>query len=120
MPVVNFTNEKKQIQVPKGANLRREALNAGVQLYPGIHKVFNCHGLGMCGSCRVLVTKGQDHARPPGIWERICRTVLNPLVLMARVGHEDTMRLACQTCVEGDMEVVTRPPINWYGETFYK
>ena len=49
MPTITFANEKKEIQVPNGANLRKEALRAGVQLYPGIHKVVNCHGFGQCG-----------------------------------------------------------------------
>ena len=46
MPVVNFVKEKKKIEVPQGANLRKEAQKAGIQIYPGIHQVFNCHGLG--------------------------------------------------------------------------
>ena len=46
MPSVKFVNEKKTIEVPEGANLRKEALKAGVELYPGIHSIsFNCHGL---------------------------------------------------------------------------
>ena len=57
MPIIKFVNEKKEIQVPGGSNLRREAIRAGVGLYPGINKVLNCHGLGHCGSCRVLITK---------------------------------------------------------------
>ena len=50
MAIVKFVNEKKEIQVPEGSNLRREALRAGVGLYPGINKVLNCHGFGNCGS----------------------------------------------------------------------
>ncbi len=46
MPTITFTNEKKEIQVPAGANLRKEALQAGVNLYPGVNKVVNCHGFG--------------------------------------------------------------------------
>ena len=51
MPTITFATEKKEIQVPEGANLRKEALAAGVSLYPGVHKVLNCHGMGSCGSC---------------------------------------------------------------------
>jgi asparaginyl-tRNA synthetase len=32
---------------------------------------------------------------------------------------EDTMRLACQTTVNGDLEVQTQPPLNLYGENFF-
>jgi len=38
MPTITFANEKKEIQVPEGANLRKEALSAGVALYPGLHQ----------------------------------------------------------------------------------
>ena len=61
MAIIKFVNEKKEIQVPDGSNLRKEALRAGVGLYPGINKVFNCHGFGSCGSCRVLITKGMEN-----------------------------------------------------------
>ena len=30
MPKVVFTNEKKEIEVPQGANLRKEAMKAGI------------------------------------------------------------------------------------------
>ena len=46
MPTITFASEKKEIQVPAGANLRAEALRAGVQLYPGVHRFLNCNGLG--------------------------------------------------------------------------
>ena len=36
MPTIKFVNEKKEIQVPVGANLRNEAMRAGVQVYPGV------------------------------------------------------------------------------------
>jgi ferredoxin len=114
MPIVKFINEKKEIQVPDGANLRREALAAGVKLYPGINRLVNCHGLSTCGSCRVLITKGMENASEMGVMER-ARLKMS----MAYIGNEDTMRLACQTQVHGDMEVETRPPLNLFGENFY-
>jgi hypothetical protein len=46
MPTITFASEKKEIQVPAGANLRKEALQAGVALYPGVTKVLNCHLFG--------------------------------------------------------------------------
>jgi ferredoxin len=114
MAIIKFVNEKKEVQVPEGSNLRREALRAGVDLYPHVHKVLNCHGLGNCGSCRVLITKGMDHASPMGILEKV-RLNLS----MAYIGNENTMRLACQTTVNGDMDVITKPPLNLYGENFF-
>lgn len=114
MAIIKFVNEKKEVQVPEGSNLRREALRAGVELYPHIHKVLNCHGLGNCGSCRVLITKGQDHASPMGFLEK-ARLKLS----LAFIGNEETMRLSCQTAVHGDMDVVTQPPLNLFGENFF-
>jgi ferredoxin len=116
MPIVTFINEKKEIQVPEGANLRKEALRAGIQVYAGVHKlpVANCHGFSMCGACRVLITKGIENASPIGAAER-----LRLKMSMAYVGNEDTMRLSCQTQVLGDMTVETHPPLNLFGENFF-
>ena len=114
MPTITFTSEKKEIQVPAGANLRTEALRAGVQLYPGVHKYLNCHGLGQCGSCRVLITKGMENTSPKGILESARLGVS-----LAYIGNENTMRLACQTKVNGDITVTTCPSMNLYGENFF-
>jgi ferredoxin len=114
MPTITFANEKKEIQVPEGANLRKEALAAGVALYPGIHKIANCHGFGQCGSCRVLITKGMDNTSRKGLLESA-----RLAVSLAYIGNEATMRLACQTRVNGDITVTTRPPLNLFGENFF-
>jgi ferredoxin len=128
MPVVKFVNEKKEIEVADGANLRQEALKAGINLYygfngfgTGLNKVFNCHGLGLCGSCRVLITKGMENASPMGTMEKtkFRFPAPDPLPALAFVGHEDTMRLACQMTVHGDMEVQTNPQVDLFGENFF-
>jgi ferredoxin len=117
MPTVKFVNEKKSIEVPEGANLRKEALQHGVQLYPGIHRYWfgNCHGYGHCASCRVKVVKGEENVSPQGWFEKL-RLLLGPLTFFARLGNERTLRLACRTRVHGDCEVQTQPTINWHGE----
>lgn len=114
MPTIRFVNEKKEIEVPKGANLRREAIKAGIGLYPGVHKLLNCHGLAQCGSCRVLITEGMENAGEMGLLEKARLSTS-----MAYIGNEDSMRLSCQTKVNGDMTVVTKPPLNLYGENFF-
>src|ERR1700761_4688603 len=107
MPTIKFVNEKKEIQVSDGANLRQEAQKAGVNLYYGfngagqtLNKLFNCHGLGMCGTCRVLITEGMQNANPMTMMEKVKfrAPVPDPMPCMAYIGHEDTMRLAC--CVK--------------------
>jgi ferredoxin len=136
MPIVKFIKENKEVEVPAGANLRKEAIKAGINLYQGlngfgagINKYLNCHGLGQCGMCRVKITKGMENASPMGIMERwrfkcpiptpVTPLGFDPLPCMAYISNEDTMRLACRTNVEGDMEVETGPELNLFGENFF-
>jgi ferredoxin len=113
MPKVKFTSEGKEIEVEPGANLRRVALKNGIPLYPGIHRILNCRGLAQCGSCMVLLKNGSGaHASKKGLLETL-RLSLG----WAAIGHEGEARLACQTRVLGDLEVVTRPEFNWFGLT---
>src|SRR4051794_37062713 len=136
MPVVKFIKENKEIEVPHGANLRKEAIKAGINLYPGlngvgagINRYLNCHGFGQCGMCRVRITKGSENASPMGLLERtrfrcpvptpITPLAIDPLPCMAFVGNEETMRLACKTSVLGDMKVETGPPLDLFGENFF-
>lgn len=114
MPTIKFVTEKKEIQVPVGANLRKEALRAGVQVYQGPDKIFHCPGLGTCGTCRVNIVKGMENTSSRSLKER-----LRMSFSMAYVGNEATMRLACQTQVLGDIEVQTCPPLNLYGDNFF-
>src|SRR5688572_16776953 len=74
MPKVVIANEKREIEVPEGANLRDALRGAGVQVYKGMHRFLNCHGLGLCGTCTVLVKKGMENLAPNGMtkadWEK--------------------------------------------------
>lgn len=133
MPTVKFIKEKKEIEVPVGTNLRRAAMQAGVNVYQGINgcgatvnKFLNCHGLGACGTCTVAIVKGMQNASPMGLWEKLkFHGLPTPDPLMATVnacqfiGHEDTLRLSCRTLVQGDMEVETGPEFNLFGENFF-
>lgn len=128
MPIIKFIKEKKEIEVPVGANLRNAAIDAGINLHQGLNgvgaglnKVFNCHGLGLCGTCRVLITKGMENASPMGgmEWAKFRIPFPDPMAPLAFVGHEQTMRLACQTKVNGDIEVETGPPVDLFGENFF-
>jgi ferredoxin len=128
MPLVKFIKENKEIDVPHGANLRQEAIKAGINVHQGvngfgatINKILNCHGLGQCGTCRVLVTKGMENTSPMGAIEklRFYNPLPDPLPCMAFIGNETTMRLACRTKVLGDIEVETGPQVNLFGENFF-
>jgi len=118
MPTIKFVNEKKTVEVEPGANLRKVALREGVDLYSGVHRIANCRGLGQCASCRVLITKGAENVSPQS-WFEYLRLLLGPITAFARLGNEKTLRLACKTRVNGDIEVETHPTVNWHGERFW-
>ena len=118
MPTVTFVKEKKTIEVPAGANLRREALKAGVQLYPFPHNYVNCMGNGLCCSCRVVIKKGAENCSRQGLIEKV-GMIAHPLAFFARIGHEKDLRLSCKTYVQGDIEVETQPPMNLHGDNFW-
>jgi len=128
MPIVKFVKEKKEIEVRQGANLRKEAMKAGINIYPGINgcgaslnKYVNCHGLGMCGTCRVNIVKGMENTNPMGLLEKTKFTIPfpDPIASFAFIGNEQQMRLACMTQVRGDIEVETWPELNLFGENFF-
>lgn len=132
MPTVKFTKEKKEVEVPVGTNLRTAALQAGISVYDGfngfgakLNSLMNCHGFGLCGTCRVNITKGMENTSPLTLREKIkFRTPIptpipDPLPCLAYIGNEETMRLACMTKVEGDIEVETGPEVNLWGENFF-
>jgi ferredoxin len=113
MPKVRFVRENQEIEVERGANLRRAALAHGIEVYPRLNRWLNCHGLATCGTCRVLLKEGTAaNASPKGLREKL-RLALS----FFAIGHEDEMRLSCQTRVLGDLLVETRPPLNWSGRT---
>jgi 2Fe-2S ferredoxin len=122
MPKVTFVNEKRDIEVPEGANLREEALKAGIQMnfQPGpnmqtLSRYLHCRGHGTCGTCLVLIKKGQEHLAPKSGWEKFRLGTM-----MATVGREEEARLACQATVKGDCTVVTNPGIDFDGENFWQ
>jgi ferredoxin len=138
MPIVKFINEKKEIEVAHGANLRKEAIKAGINVHQGLNgigatlnKFLNCHGFGQCGTCRVRIVKGMENTSPMGIVEKLrfkCPlptpvtpgTLLDPIIPpLSFIGNESTMRLACQTKVLGDIEVETGPKLDLFGENFF-
>ena len=132
MPVVKFIKENKEIEVPRGANLRKEAIKAGINVHQGVNGIgaglnryLNCHGIGQCGTCRVKITKGMENTNKQTLLEKvkfktpIPTPVPDPIPCFAYIGHEDTMRLACQTTVHGDIEVTTGPELNLFGENFF-
>jgi len=119
MPKVTFVNEKKDIEVENGANLREAARKAGISVYKGMDRYLNCMGFGLCGTCRVLVKKGMENLSPKGLLEKF-NLAAHPITMLAALGHEDELRLACQVTVNGDCTIETTPAFNWSGENFWQ
>ena len=115
MPKVTIVNQKKDLEVPSGANLREELRKNAVEVYPGMARYLNCFGHGQCGTCKVLVKQGKENLSPKGMMEKF--TIFR---MLSAIGHEDEMRLSCQVQVNGDCTIETTPGINWSGENFWQ
>ncbi len=126
MPKVSFVNEKQDIEVEVGANLRAEARKAGIAIHGTVMSflnpvtnVLNCRGNGLCGTCRVLVKKGMENLSPKTTIEKI-HLAAHPETRLVSIGQEEEIRLACQVKVQGDCTIETHPQLNWHGENFWQ
>jgi uncharacterized 2Fe-2S/4Fe-4S cluster protein (DUF4445 family) len=82
---VHFSPDNVDIVVDKGENLRQVAIAAGV------HISASCGGNGTCGTCKVLIEKGQvETKRTPRLSEE---------------EYEQGLRQACQSRVVTDLSV---------------
>jgi len=86
-----------RLEIPRGSNLRKALLEAGLPLYNGSAAWLNCRGLGSCGTCAVRKVEGSWND-PQGIehW----RLGFPPH--RADSGH----RLACQIRVDRPLKLV--------------
>lgn len=98
MANINFVDESKEVIAMDGANLRIKALENGIDLYKFVGKLTNCGGYGQCGTCVVEIAEGIENLSP--------RTDFESKKLKRK---PDSYRLACQTMVNGDVSVKTRP-----------
>ena len=99
MPKITFVRENVAVDVPEGDSIRYPALENDVAVYPGVFKVLNCHGNGLCGTDRVAVSPSVN---------------TNPLTFMEKfwlrgdLKKNPNMRLSCQVQVFGDVSVDTQ------------
>ena len=98
MPKVYFPIQNRTIEVPYGANLRRAALDNGIDVYGFPAKFLNCRGHGLCGTCKVRVEPD---------WNLSDRTNAEEKKLKAA-----PLRLSCQAKVEGDITCYTLVPVD--------
>lgn len=98
MANILFVNEKKEVIAADGANLRIKALENDIDIYKFMGKLTNCGGYGQCATCIVEITAGLDSLSP--------RTDFENSKLKRK---PDNYRLACQTLVNGNITVKTKP-----------
>lgn len=103
MPKIHFVNEFKTVDCDENTNVRQAAMKAGIELYTGLSKHLNCHGLGLCGTCKVEVVEGE--VAPAGLTMRE-RLEIHPLL------NPET-RLACQIRPKSDIKVVSQNAPRW-------
>ena len=87
--VVVDGDERTELSVERGRNLRRALLDADLSPYAPATRRLNCGGRGICATCGVRVRDGP----PPDHWHDR---------LAARFGYP---RLSCQVTVDGPMTV---------------
>jgi ferredoxin len=98
MANIKFSNEDKEIIAMDGVNLRLKAMEHGIDLYKFMGKLTNCNGYGQCGTCQVEILEGAEHLSP--------RTESEERKLKRK---PNSYRLACQTVVNGNITVRTKP-----------
>jgi len=98
VPTIRFEKEGQQVGCIEGANLRKAALDAGINPYKGLNNFNNCGGLGQCGTCVMEVIEGGRNLSP--------RSDVEEVYLADRPAN---YRLSCRTTVNGDVTVRTNP-----------
>ena len=87
--VVVDGDDRTELSVERGRNLRRALLGADLSPYARATRRLNCGGRGLCATCGVRIREGP----PPDHWHDR---------LAARFGYP---RLSCQVTVDGPMTV---------------
>ncbi|BAC90939.1 2Fe-2S iron-sulfur cluster-binding protein [Gloeobacter violaceus] len=98
MATIHFEAEGTTAYVMDGTILRDAMLEKRIDLYKGMAKVLNCGGVGQCGTCIVDILSGIEHCSE--------RTPVEDQKLRKKPA---TYRLACQTLVNGEVRVRSKP-----------
>ncbi len=95
---ITFIKENKEAIVSLGANLREKALQNKIDIYTLKGKLTNCGGYGQCATCVVEIVEGMENLSAKTDFE-----------IKALRKKPESYRLACQTLVNGDISVKTKP-----------
>jgi ferredoxin len=95
---ITFVKENQEVFAIMGANLREKALENRIDIYTIKGKLTNCGGYGQCGTCVVEIIEGLENLSPKTDFE-IKKLRKKP----------ENYRLACQTLVNGSIQVKTKP-----------
>ncbi len=98
MANITFIKEDKLVIAADGANLREKAIQNQIDIYTLRGKLTNCGGYGQCATCVVEIVEGLENLSPKTDFE-VKKLKKKP----------DNYRLACQTTVNGDVTVKTKP-----------
>lgn len=98
MARIKFVKEDKEVEASFGSNLRFKAQENNIDIYTLMGKLTQCGGYGQCGTCVVDIVSGMQNLSP--------RTAVEEKMLRKR---PSSCRLACQTIVNGDVSVETKP-----------
>ncbi|CAM9934293.1 unnamed protein product [Ectocarpus sp. 6 AP-2014] len=85
------------LKAKTGDNLRKTLLAGKVEVYDMVGKMTNCNGGGQCGTCVVQVVEAKE-------WDPRVQPILGT------AGRPESQRLSCQTVIQGDATIVTKPP----------
>jgi ferredoxin len=101
-PRVRCVINGKEIDVWQGYRLWDAAYEANARLWKW------CGGDGLCGTCAVLPVSGGENLSPPTRLEKFSLALwfLKPLAFVRKRWKGRNVRLACQSYVEGPVEVV--------------
>ena len=99
MPSILYVRENVRVDVPEGDAVRYPALENDVPVYCGISKIANCHGNGLCGTDRVVVSPSTNIS---------ALTFMEKFWLRGDLKKNPNMRLACQVKIYGDVTVETQ------------
>ena len=101
-------NSTISFQVYHGETLRTAALRRGiVSPHNGRANVINCRGLGTCGTCAVDIVQGMEHLHPPNR-NNVETMRFNVPPHNFHSESNQSLRLACQIQVHGDVTVQKR------------